>query len=159
MHFEKEKNNKIHIISRGVIINRNNILLCKSKNLKQNFYFLPGGHIEHKEKAEDALLRELSEEANIKGIIKRFLGVYECVFEPANDDKICHTHEYNLIFEVRAKNIDYNTPIISSENHIEFAWLKLAELENIDLRPDAFIKLIPKWLELNISQGFKSNII
>lgn len=157
--FERVKNKEIHILSRGVIINAGYILLCKSRNLNQNFYFLPGGHIEHKEKAEVALLRELLEEANIKGSIKKFLGIFECVFEPVDDHKVCHTHEYNLIFEVQAENINYKDQVISSENHIEFAWVKLLELENIDLRPDAFIKLIPKWLEIGINQGFESNII
>lgn len=43
--FERVKNKEIHILSRGVIINAGYILLCKSRNLNQNFYFLPGGHI------------------------------------------------------------------------------------------------------------------
>jgi len=157
--FKKANNKEIHILSRGVVIDRDYILLCKSRNLEQNFYFLPGGHIEYKESAQVALLRELLEEANIKGNIKRFLGVFECVFEPARDNKVCHTHEYNLIFEVQAENITCEGQVISSETHIEFAWVKLSELENIDLCPEIFIKLIPKWLEMNINQEFKSNIV
>lgn len=156
---ERVKNKAIHILSRGIVIDKNNVLLCKSRNLEQNFYFLPGGHIEHKEKAEVALLRELLEEANIKGNIKKFLGIFECDFEPVDDHKVCHTHEYNLIFEVQAENINHKNQVISSENHIEFAWIKLSELNNIDLRPNAFFKLIPKWLEMGINQGFESNII
>ena len=52
-----EKN--IHVLARAVIIDDSKIMLCKTTGLNNNFYFLPGGHIENNEKAEDALLREL----------------------------------------------------------------------------------------------------
>ncbi len=55
--------NNIHVLSRGVIIDKDHILLCKTLDLPINFYFLPGGHVEHSESASDALLRELIEEA------------------------------------------------------------------------------------------------
>lgn len=48
---------KIHMLLQEVIINRKSILLCKTTNITPNFYFLPGGYIEHRENA-----RELKEE-------------------------------------------------------------------------------------------------
>ena len=65
---------KIHVISRAVIIDKNNILLCKTLELEISFYFLPGGHIENGESAENSLLRELQEETRFTCHIKKFLG-------------------------------------------------------------------------------------
>ena len=40
-------------------------------------YFLPGGHVEVGESAENALIRELREELGVNCSIKQFLGVIE----------------------------------------------------------------------------------
>lgn len=50
-----DKNN-IHVLSRAVIIDKEHILLCKTRDLENNFYFLPGGHVENGESVEAALL-------------------------------------------------------------------------------------------------------
>ncbi len=68
---------KIHVLSRAVIIHDDKILLCKTLDLEISFYFLPGGHIEHGESAENSLLRELKEETSADCKIKRFLGCLE----------------------------------------------------------------------------------
>lgn len=73
---------KIHVLSRAVIIDQGNILLCKTLDLKINFYFLPGGHIENGESARTSLLRELKEETGFDCQEKRFLGCLEYSFEP-----------------------------------------------------------------------------
>ena len=48
-------NNSIHVLSRSVLIDQDYILLCKTVDLPINFYFLPGGHIEHGESASPSL--------------------------------------------------------------------------------------------------------
>ena len=73
----------IHVLARAVVIDQDNILLCKTLDLPVSFYFLPGGHVEHGESASSALIRELSEETGARNVeIKRFLGVLEHSFEP-----------------------------------------------------------------------------
>jgi len=89
----------IHVTARAVIIDSDHILLCQTTDLEHNFYFMPGGHIEHGESAANALLRELVEEAGSSGWIKRLLGVMEYSFEPGYSS-ICHNHEYCFYFEV-----------------------------------------------------------
>lgn len=61
---------KTHVLSRAAIIHDDKILLCKTLDLEISFYFLPGGHIEHSESAEDSLLRELKEETSADCKIK-----------------------------------------------------------------------------------------
>ena len=84
--------NNIHVLSRAVIIDQQSILLCKTLDLQANFYFLPGGHVEHGESVRESILRELMEETGSSGKIKRFLGCLEYSFE-FSANSICHNHE------------------------------------------------------------------
>lgn len=137
--------NNIHVLSRAVIIDQNHILLCKTLDLEENFYFLPGGHVEHGESVEISLLRELVEETGSEGKIKRFLGCLEYSFEPGANS-ICHNHEYNFIFEVESDNLKIQNSIPQLEKHIELVWIPLLKITEIDFRAEPLKKLIPEWL-------------
>lgn len=152
------KRNNIHVLSRGVIIDQNHILLCKTLDLPINFYFLPGGHVEHGESAQDSLLRELIEEAGSACHIKRFLGCLEHSFEPGHNS-ICHDHEYNLIFEIASNELNATNKVPQLEKHIELLWIPFDMLSNIDFRPLPLQKLIPEWLKSIQTNAFKSVMI
>ena len=137
--------NNIHVLSRAVIIDQNHILLCKTLDLEENFYFLPGGHVEHGESAQISLLRELVEETGSSGKIKRFLGCLEYSFE-LGTNSICHNHEYNFIFEVESDSLKIQNPIHQLEKHIELIWIPLLKITEIDFRAEPLNKLIPEWL-------------
>ena len=147
--------NHIHALSRAVIIDQDHILLCTTLELPLNFYFLPGGHIEHGESSEKALLRELLEESGATCSIKRFLGCLEYSFEPGHSS-ICHNHEYNFIFEVESDSLKINKTIPQLEDHIKLAWIPLDKIKQIDFRAEPLRELIPKWLSQNNKNGFKS---
>ena len=149
---------KIHILSRAVIIDQNHILLCTTLDLPRNFYFLPGGHIEHGESAEKALLRELEEETGAQCRIKRFLGILEHSFEPGHNS-ICHNHEYNLFFEVESVNLKRDNILKKCEKHIELSWIPLSQIGKIDLRAESLSKLIPEWLKDEVNNALKSQMI
>ena len=135
----------IHVLSRAVIIDHDHLLLCQAIDLPGNFYFLPGGHIEHGESAKTALRREIAEEIGVKAEIERFLGCLEYQFEPVHDH-ICHNHEYNLVFRAKLSGLHYKMPVPQLESHIKLAWLPLSQLSSLDLRPALLIDLIPQWL-------------
>jgi 8-oxo-dGTP diphosphatase len=138
--------NNIHVLSRAVIIDQKSILLCKTLDLKKNFYFLPGGHVEHGESAQISLLRELVEETGSEDArIKRFLGCLEYSFE-FGANSICHNHEYNFIFEVESDSLKRQNQIPQLEKHIELVWMPLLKIATIDLRAEPLKKLIPEWL-------------
>jgi len=137
--------NNIHVLSRAVIIDCEHILLCKTLDLEENFYFLPGGHVEHGESVEISLLRELVEETGSKGKIKRFLGCLEYSFE-FGANSICHNHEYNFIFEIKSDNLKIQNPIPQLEKKIELIWIPLLKITEIDLRAEPLRRLIPEWL-------------
>lgn len=150
--------NNIHVLSRAVIVDQDHILLCKTRDLPISFYFLPGGHIEHGESAEEAVLRELLEESGAQCTIKRFLGCLEYSFEPGHSS-ICHNHEYNFFFEAESDVLKLQNPLERLENHIELVWLPLHEIESIDFRPEPLKMLLRKWLESPKSNAFQSMMI
>ena len=152
-------NNHIHVLSRAVIIDEDHILLCKTLDLKNNFYFLPGGHVEHGESIEKAMIRELLEESGAICTIIRFLGCLEYNFE-LGYTTICHNHEYNFIFEALSDALKTNKPIPQLEKHIKLEWLPLSQIAKIDLRPEPLNSLIPRWLEPgSINNRFHSQMI
>ena len=138
--------NYIHVLARAVIIDKAHILLCKTTDLPHNFYYLPGGHVEHKESAKISLLRELMEEAGVKVVIKRFLGCLEYSFEPEYSS-ICHNHEYNFVFEVESDHLKLDIKVESQESKLDLVWMPINQLSAIDFRAEPLKFLIPKWLK------------
>lgn len=156
---EAISNNHIHILSRAVIIDDDHILLCKTLDLQSNFYFLPGGHVEHGESVEKALLRELLEESGAICTIKRLLGCLEHSFEPGRHC-ICHNHEYNFIFEVTSDTLKKNNQIPQLEEHIQLMWIPLHQIAEIAFFPELLKTLIPNWLNSsNADKRFHSQMI
>lgn len=140
--------NTIHVLARGVVIDEGCVLLCKTLDLPIPFYFLPGGHVEPKESAQAALIRELREETGASCTIKRFLGCLEYSFEPGHSS-ICHNHEYNFIFELQSDDLKRHQPIAQLEKHIALIWMPLDQLSHIDFRAEPLKTLLPQWLQAN----------
>jgi len=149
---------KIHSLSRAVIIDQGHVLLCQTLDLDPPFYFLPGGHIEHKESAQEAILRELMEEANAPARIKRFLGVLEHSFTPGHNS-ICHSHEYNFYFEVESDSLKFPMHPQQMEKHIVLSWFPLKDLDQIDLRPSPIRALLSQWLGDPHTSKFQSEMV
>jgi len=148
----------IHVLSRAVIVDQEHILLCKTKDLKINFYYLPGGHIEHSESVEKALVREIMEEIGVVGKIDRFLGCLEHSFPPGGNC-LCHDHEYNFIFKLSGPELTYGNNLTSPEPHIELVWKPLSEVANIDFRAEPLKKLLPVWLSNDKNSMFASKML
>ena len=146
---------QIHVLSRAVILDQGSILLCRTNDLPTNFYFLPGGHVEHGESVETSLLRELTEETGAHCYIKRFLGCLEYSFEPGHSS-ICHNHEYNFIFEVGSENLKYGIPLAQLETHIELSWVPFNKIAQIDFRAEPLQKLLSIWLQTSPTNLFQS---
>jgi 8-oxo-dGTP diphosphatase len=137
--------NQSELIARGFILHQSHVLMCR--NTKSNFYYLPGGHIEFAEPAASALKRELQEEASADISVGPLLLTTENSF---NDGKQDH-HEINLVFHVEQLNGvklaaaevstnstssgDLRPEIVSQEDGIDFDWIDLAAVADIDIRP------------------------
>ncbi|MEH7270503.1 NUDIX domain-containing protein, partial [Bacillus toyonensis] len=107
---------KFHHIVRAVMIKDEKLLVAEYIG---HHYFLPGGHVEIGESAENALIRELREELGVNCSIQQFLGVIENQWQ---DKEVLH-HEINHIFEVESQDLHTDLPPKSSESHLAFQWI------------------------------------
>ncbi len=126
----------MHYLARAIIQHDNKVLCVKTKD--EDYHFLPGGHIEFGESAKDALQREIQEELGLQSNVGSFLGAVEHVWP---EDKKNH-HEINLLFGVVLENIDSAQPPVSKEAHLEFCWVAISELQNVNMQPSPLIELI-----------------
>lgn len=127
----------IELIARAVIRRKDSILLAHK--LGEVNTFLPGGHIEEGEYAEEALRRELLEELGVESRILGFIGVLEHKF---TDEHGRRYEEINLIFEAEIED----DKVSSAEGHLEFKWIKPADFAENVLLPSSLPMLLKKWL-------------
>ncbi|MGN4443585.1 NUDIX domain-containing protein [Bacillus cereus group sp. MYBK79-1] len=107
---------KFHHIVRAVMIKDKKLLAAEYIG---HHYFLPGGHVEVGESAENALTRELQEELGVNCSIKQFLGVIENQWE---DREVLH-HEINHMFEIDSQELHIDFTPNSKESHLAFHWI------------------------------------
>ncbi len=150
-----ESKTAIHILGRAVIVKDGHLLV--NINQKSRFYFLPGGHIDPQESVADALVRELHEELAMKTTVTQFLSVFEYSFIPTNPAK-CHSHEYNFLFKVDVPALQTGITPVSPEDHTEFAWVALGDLENVDFRPAALKDILVAWYQKGKMEPFLSKM-
>lgn len=136
---------EIHNIARAVIVRDDKILLteCTSRDGKRTWSFLPGGHVNHNEGLQDALIRELGEETNCRNPqISGMLGIYEQSFN--NEGKLYH--EINFLFKVNIDN-KIEDGINSRASHLSFSWVDMDDLAKVNLLPKQFKILIPSLIK------------
>jgi len=124
----------IENISRAIILKHDKILLARQ--IGCNYTFLPGGHIEFGETAETALHRELMEETGITGRCGKFISTIENIFTDA-DGKKYHPN-----------NANGTEKVSSLEEHLEFVWADIDELEDFNIKPGILDDVLQK-LSLN----------
>ncbi len=79
----------------AILIENKKILLIKRKrNPFRGMYALPGGFVEHGEKTEEAVVREMREETSLDVKVKNLVGVYS---DPARDPR---DHTVTIVYEI-----------------------------------------------------------
>jgi 8-oxo-dGTP pyrophosphatase MutT (NUDIX family) len=117
---------KIELIARGLCLRAGKVLLCKS--IKNNYFYLPGGHVDFGETAAAALAREFVEETGLAAKVGSLALIHEHFFRQGPHLR----HELNLVFHV-----ELDTDQVSSrEKKLGFEWIAIDALGELDLRPD-----------------------
>jgi mutator protein MutT len=109
----------IPVSAKGIIFNtEGKALLLRNE---RNLWELPGGRIEKGEQPEQTVFRELYEEIGIKVEINKLVNVW--VYEVLEDKHV-------LIITYLC-GFEGNQEIQMSEEHIEYGWFSLSELEDL----------------------------
>lgn len=121
------------------IVKRNDKYLVVKINHNQ-FYCLPGGHVELDEDTDKAVLREMEEELACKFKINKLLAINQNFFK-TNDGKPFHEIGYYYIVEALDDNYLCADDFVRDEmdkgvlQHLEFKWVSKEQLKNIPFRP------------------------
>ncbi len=142
----------------GIIIHDHKLLAMRDQN--SPYYYLPGGRVHFRERAEDAILREIREELGIDAQICRPLWLNQAFFE--EDVTKLHFHEICLYFLMDISQTDIlsrGESFTGSEpghTHV-FTWLPFEQLEGEYLYPQFIKKAIfnlPECLTLRTEDEF-----
>ena len=130
----KDDNYQFILRTSALIFNekKNKILLFYAEG--RDFYMLPGGKIERLDISKNSLLREMTEELgeDYSNINFEFLGVSE---ELVND-KGYDNHQINIIYKgVYNKEIEKNKFKGLEGDWINFEWVEIKDIDNIDMFP------------------------
>ena len=141
---------EINTIARGLLISGTRVLVAYC--IGSTNTFLPGGHIEPGEKAEDTLIREFKEELGITISVNRYLGAVEQTF---NELGMNH-HGINHIFLVDSK--DMIEEPVSKEDHLDFFWAESNDTGKMNLLPSPLQDLIRRFLAGNNEIWWQSDM-
>jgi 8-oxo-dGTP pyrophosphatase MutT (NUDIX family) len=131
---------KVEVIARGVCVSEGRILLCHGK--KAALTYLPGGHVEFRETARQALVREMKEELGLDARAGRFLGCCEHAFVQKGEPHA----EINLVFELHIPGLVSGEPVVAAEEWLGFRWQPLDKLDEAEVEPAPLRARIAEWL-------------
>ena len=114
--------------SQSMVIRGNRILLVEHQLFGRDFFNLPGGGIEENETPEQAALRELEEECQVKGTLVRPLTVE---YKPDLESRV-FTFLVEISEDAVAKaGIDPELPA-DEQSIIDVKWMRLDEIAERD---------------------------
>lgn len=131
----KTENEEFHYRTCGIIKQNNKFLIMRVN--KTEYYHIPGGHVELGETSKNAVIREIKEEIGC-GVKEATLFAIQENFWIRNEKK-CHGIEFYYIIEpdICLEQINHETieNDKGEEKLLEFKWVTVDELKEIDLKP------------------------
>ncbi len=135
----RHRTHTLTVVARALLGDAQRLVMCR--NIRDQFYFLPGGTLEPGESVRHCLARELQEEMAFDATIGPFVG---CIENHWQDERHAY-QEFNIIFRVPAPPTLLNGPIASRLPHIAFEAIALQDLQHKD-------NVLPKQLTSLLAQ-------
>lgn len=142
-------------LARGVLINGDQVLLVRDVRPGEGHYFLPGGSVEPGESVKAALSREWFEELGWEISVGDFRGCLEAKwsYNRKSDNASVDVFEVNFIFSVTASQEQILEVPVSKESHLQFQWIPISSLNEINLLPTPMKQIIRKLKGSGTSQS------
>lgn len=128
----------------GICIQNGKVLLQKPTN--DTAYAFPGGHVTFGETNEQTLIREYQEEIGVDISVDELKWVGEIFFPWGN--KPCHQICLYYLVNIDSNNIPLDGVFMGKEEiegrsfNLEFHWVPLNELKNIEVYPTNVVELM-----------------
>ena len=137
----------------GILKFNNKYLVVKINNNK--FYCLPGGHVELGEDTNEVVVREMEEELSFKVKIEKMLCVVQNFFKDENGKTFHELGYYYVVTpedekSVNAKDYERDELDKGKIQHLDFKWVTLEELKNLDFRPKVIVEQLSNDKFVNI---------
>lgn len=132
---------KYHVLARGAILADYHLLVAHCKGMDHTF--LPGGHVEFHESIRTSLQREIHEELGLACEVGAYIGAVEAAYE----DKGVYHQEIGHVFVTRLDHPDPGTNPTSQEDHLEFYWIPLDDMEKHNLLPVPVRSMIENYVK------------
>ena len=131
----------------GILEHDGKYLAVKMNN--NNFFCLPGGHVELGEDTETAVQREMREELGYEVKIKKLVSINQNFFVGVDGRQFHEIGYYYIVNAINEKNInasDYTREELDEGKiqHLEFRWFTKEELKDIDFRPKYIVDCFDK---------------
>lgn len=131
----KTETEEFHVRTCGIIKQENKFLIMRVN--KTPYYHIPGGHIEIGEDSKQAVIREIKEEIGCDVKEARLFSIQENFW--TRNNKKCHGIEFYYIIKPKQQLPMQDCEKIENdkgeEKLLNFKWVTLEELKEIDLRP------------------------
>ena len=116
---------------------------------QNNFYCLPGGHVELGEDTDQAILREMEEELGYAVKIEKMIAINQNFFTGIDGKSFHEIGVYYVVNAVDEKMINTNNYQREELDkgviqHLQFVWATKEELKNMDFRPKFIVECLDK---------------
>lgn len=124
-HLKEIKRRKPTLVASGFIKKDGKYLVVNDTRF--GFWRVPGGRVNHGEKVEETLEREMKEELNVDIKINKFLGYgQDFVKSPYHDDK---AHRFLVYFECKIIGGEFK---LAPREATQYKWLTLDEIKKLE---------------------------
>lgn len=129
-----------HVLSRALLVDSDHILLMRQ--LGGLSYNLPGGHVDGGESIQNAVQRECFEECGVRLKAEKVLGIIEL-----NYKKLGFLKKQTLTFIWKMSPLTMHDQVQGHDYFEKPEWVRLSDLQNLDLRPTILKDWIPEWIK------------
>ena len=128
------------LIARAIVVRDGAILVNRSHNVKtkEDYFALPGGHIDEGEDCVTALTREFAEELNAEIAVYDLVFVSESVYAGRRKSET-RRHELVLYFhaDLASDLKESGKEVLSPEKDKNFQWLQLELVPTSNILPES----------------------